>query len=66
MLSEKWETVRQASEHSHMTSSYLIRLVERGVIAGEKIGSIYLINKASLAAYLATERRPGRKVEANA
>ena len=59
-------TVRQASQHSNMSGSYLIRLIDRGKIKGRRLGSFWIIDKPSLDAYLATERKPGKKPKGEA
>ncbi len=54
-------TVRQASQASFLSGSYLIRLINAGKIKGRKLGSFWIIDRPSLEAYLASERKPGKK-----
>jgi excisionase family DNA binding protein len=58
---EREMTVRQASQHSGFSGSYLLRLIDRGKIRGRRLGSFWIVDKPSLDAYLATERKPGKK-----
>ena len=64
---EKYTTVQAAAEVTGYNIQYLRRLLRAGKLAGIKIGQVWLISLASLAAYIqqaeeAVDRRCGPKV----
>ena len=60
MLEEHLTTI-QASEMYGLTDSHFRRLLEHGTIQGFKAGRDWLMNKESLAHYMANRPKPGRK-----
>ena len=60
MLEEHLTTI-QASEMYGLTDSHFRRLLEHGTIQGFKAGRDWLMNKESLAHYMANRPKPGPK-----
>ena len=54
-------TIADASRSSGISRAQLSRLLRQGVIKGEKVGPVWLVNIRSLSAYLQDRPRPGRK-----
>ena len=54
-------TTIQASEMYGLTDSHFRRLLEHGTIEGFKAGRDWLMDKESLAHYMANRAKPGRK-----
>lgn len=52
-------TVREASAHSDLSISYLARLLKEGKITGRRIGYMWVVDKASLDAYVSEKHKPG-------
>jgi len=54
-------TAPEAAKHHHLSHWYIVRLVSQGTVLGRKAGGTWLIDAASLRAYLSKERKPGPK-----
>jgi excisionase family DNA binding protein len=54
-------TAKEASERAGLHYAHITLLATRGKIRAFKFGHAWLIDKASLEAYLASDRRPGPK-----
>lgn len=61
MPAENELPVKVASERSNLSISYLIRLIHAGKIKGKRFGPMWLIDAASLDAYLSQEHKRGPK-----
>jgi excisionase family DNA binding protein len=59
-------TAKEASELAGLHYAHITLLATRGKIKAFKFGHAWLIDKASLKAYLASDRRPGPKPEPSA
>ena len=60
MLEGHFTTI-QASEMYGLTDSHFRRLLEHGTIQGIKVGRDWLMDKESLAHYMANRPKPGPK-----
>jgi len=58
MLGE-WLTPREAAELLGVTSDHARYLARAGVIEARKFGHAWMLRRASVEAYAASERRPG-------
>lgn len=62
---DEWLTVKQASDQYKLSVSYLNRLLNKGRLKGRKEtnpnGTYWMIEKRSLDAYMASDRKPGVK-----
>ena len=52
-------TISEAINYANLGASLLAQRLRTGRIAGKKIGNTWLIEKVSLDAYLASNRKPG-------
>ena len=53
-LKEGYITIKEASDRTGYNAEYLRRLIRLNKIRAEKLGTVYLVNVASLDDYLAT------------
>jgi len=53
-------TLAQAADTSGLSAAWLRRMAQMGRLKGTKAGKTWLVTPAALAAFLATERHPGR------
>jgi excisionase family DNA binding protein len=58
MLEDKL-TIPEAAQMAGHTPSYILRMVKDGKITGERKGNFWLLDKASVAAFMATPRKRG-------
>jgi excisionase family DNA binding protein len=56
-------SVAAASALSHLTPSFLRRLLRQGKIEGVKIGRDWFTTEEAVREYMATDRRPGPKTK---
>lgn len=54
-------SVRDASELSGLSQSYIRRLVSQGVIWGKKLGRNWVTTEKAVGEYLTQDRKPGPK-----
>lgn len=52
-------TLQEASAYARLSKGLLARRLRERKIAGEKFGPMWVVDKASLDAFLASERKPG-------
>lgn len=60
---EEWITPREAADLIGVTGDHARYLARSGRITARKFGHAWLLHRASVEAYAASERRPGPKVE---
>lgn len=58
---ESWITPREAAEMLNVTNDHARHLARTGVIEARKFGHAWMLKRASVVAYAASERRPGPK-----
>ena len=54
-------SVSEASSKFGLSVGHVRALLIEGTVAGSKFATVWMVNEASLKAYLATERKPGPK-----
>jgi hypothetical protein len=52
-------TLQQAADYARLSKSLLARRLREKAITGEKFGPMWIVDKSSLDAFLASERKPG-------
>jgi hypothetical protein len=52
-------TLLEAAAYAKLSKGLLARRLREQVITGEKFGPMWMVDKASLDAFLASERKPG-------
>ena len=62
-LDENLISVTEAASMSHLTPSYIRRLLRDGIISGKKLGRDWFTTEKAVRGYLDTERRPGPKTK---
>ena len=53
-------TIQEATKHYKLSGSYLRRLISQNRIRGRKLGTTWILDPASIEAFLKTERKRGR------
>ncbi len=61
MQLDEYVTTVEAAGQTGLTVGYLTRLLREHKIQGRQIRRVWFIEKASLAAYMASNRKPGPK-----
>jgi excisionase family DNA binding protein len=54
-----WLTISEAMDYADLSNSLLAKRLREKRITGVQVGKTWLIEKASLDAYIASERKPG-------
>ena len=54
-------SVSEASGKFGLSVGHIRALLIEGTVSGSKFATVWMVNEASLKAYLATERKPGPK-----
>ena len=61
MLPAGYITVREASEKTGLTRKHINYLLREGTVKGHKIETVWLVDLASLEAYIKSRPKPGPK-----
>lgn len=61
LVLEDWITTREAAEMLGVTLHQVRHLAYKGVIEAKKIAHAWIVKRASVEAYAASDRRPGPK-----
>ena len=66
IMLEGYGTTKQASERSGISQAHIRRLMERGTLAGLKMGRDWLVETSSLDSYMLKRPKPGPKPQRGA
>jgi excisionase family DNA binding protein len=61
LVLDDWITPREAAELIGVTSDHVRHLARAGIIEAQKFGHAWMLKRAAVEAYTASERRPGPK-----
>lgn len=59
MALDRFITIAEAAEEFHISTDWVRKLCRRGIVTSRKSGSLWIVDRDSLAAYMAEERKPG-------
>ncbi len=54
-------TTDQAAQQTGLDAGYITRLLREGKLAGQQVRRVWFVDKASLDAYMGSNRKPGPK-----
>ena len=60
-MADVWLTTTQAAELTGYTRKHVTRLVESGDVKGRRFGRVWMVDKASLSAYVRKVAKAGKK-----
>ena len=60
-MADKWLTTTQAAALSGYTRKHITRLVEAGQVKGQRFGPVWMVDKATLLAYVRKAAKAGAK-----
>lgn len=61
MAEAEYITTSEAAQRSRLSKAHIVRLLQRGTIAGKRWGREWMVSATSLDQYLAANRKPGPK-----
>lgn len=61
MEEKQYMTITEATVYADLSKTLLAQRLRQGRITGQKFGPMWMVDKASLDAYLASNRKPGPK-----